>query len=128
MGHMKVRAIHLCLIGLVQNNPVNLVDPLGMVAIADDAAIIGLATLTTMTMAYLESPAGQKMLSDAGKSAEEVIQQIKDEYNRRLKESKCEERTPWPGPGKKFDPNDPLDPKEPWWKKAGYIAGRILKF
>ena len=40
-------------------------------------------------------------------------------------ETVCETRTPWQGPGKQFDPNEP--PKGPWWKKLVYAAGKIAE-
>jgi hypothetical protein len=38
-------------------------------------------------------------------------------------ETKCEERTPWPGPQGGYDPDDPPPPnkKDPLWKKIARI-------
>ncbi|BBO68588.1 hypothetical protein DSCA_25180 [Desulfosarcina alkanivorans] len=48
----------------------------------------------------------------------EDIREKTEEMEEQLAKSKCEEGTPWMGPGKGYDPNDPgNDPKAPLWKK-----------
>jgi hypothetical protein len=48
------------------------------------------------------------------------------ERDNRLQNETCSlTETPWQGPGKGFDPNEP--PEGPWWKKAVYSIGRIIK-
>lgn len=47
----------------VRNNPINGVDPSGLVVIADDLLLIGGTALVLGTAAYLQSPAGKKAIS-----------------------------------------------------------------
>ena len=47
----------------VQNDPVNFVDPDGLIAGVDDVTVIAAIALTAATTAYLNSPEGQKALN-----------------------------------------------------------------
>jgi RHS repeat-associated protein len=48
------------------------------------------------------------------------------EHDKKISEDTCSEtRTPWMGPGKGWNPNEP--PEGPWWKKAVWAMGRIIK-
>jgi len=57
----------------VQNNPTNYTDPTGKIALIDDAAILAILGITTVTVAYLESPQGQAMLAQNTKQLEKKI-------------------------------------------------------
>jgi RHS repeat-associated protein len=53
-------------------------------------------------------------------------QQWAEDHDIKVSLDTCSEtHTPWQGPGKKFDPNEP--PDGPWWKKALWAAGQIIK-
>jgi hypothetical protein len=47
---------------------------------------------------------------------------------KQLAESKCEERTPWMGPGNGYDPDDPdNDPNAPLWKKIARVIIDLIR-
>ncbi len=134
--------------GYVLNDPLYWVDPEGLLgavaatlpmqgagtaAMGGGAGAAGLAPGQPLTPAQWQQmkedlsrwfdprPLGQYLSN----TAEEIIKEIKGQYEKRLKESKCEVRTPSQLPPKKHDPNDPPDPDAPWWKKLFWALGQI---
>jgi hypothetical protein len=66
------------------------------------------------------------MLKEAGRTAEEILRELKETAKEAYEKTQCETRTPWPGPGKKFNPNDPPDPNEPKWKRVAWAIMRLI--
>ncbi|MFH1148152.1 MAG: RHS repeat-associated core domain-containing protein [Pseudomonadota bacterium] len=97
------------LYGYCLNNPINLIDPNGLIAGIDDlAAIAALTALEAATAAYLQSPEGQRMLKDISGDVTDIIDKIKEEYKNKLQETKCETRTESTPPN--FEKKPPDDP------------------
>jgi len=84
------------------NNPLNRYDPNGNIAIVDDATIIALTGLVMMTVAYLESPAGQQMLSQNIKHIKDVIDGLLEHAQEHVE--KC-------------STSPPEDPNQKHWRK-----------
>jgi RHS repeat-associated protein len=137
------------LFGYTLNGPVNVVDPVGL-QVAN--ALINHGALPALSgggggagilgpLRPLAPGQWEQMKEDLGRyldpvplslylaqSVEDLIKGIKDEYDKRLRESKCEVRSAphFPSP-KKHDPNEPPDPNSPWWKKVFWALGQLRR-
>ncbi len=126
------------LYAFVQNDPVNLIDQFGLQT--GSVSIPGVPGFPPLLPVFIPgTPENDAITQDMVDIIESLFGGPDDptnqgqwgewakEHDRIVSEETCgETRTPWPGPGKKFDPNEPPE-KGSWWKKVIYTAGRIIK-